>query len=311
MGIVCYRQAWTENSVFLARQQVLRGVGVRRFSLFVLHYEGFLTQKSKMKIGQFTDVRFSHRMISEGAARLAWCQSLPFAVAAVVFLSAPHSFSSTPGFCPCFSRFLGGTSSPGGNVRKHLPSKFILAVWPWVRYSTSSSVTFLNVSVTMQLMDWGGGPHLIKRWINGSSYFNENSVISRWGLSLLTHCSLLVAGIYPVWVSGKAFGGRPCGFEGPLAEGGRHGSGLGILSPFLSASAGELLSADSCIGAQASRDLTWSFNRLLLTAVFLHLSIPPHKQCFSFCNKGTSSLVAPLLFHNFLKKIQLLFFCLF
>lgn len=230
MGIVCYRQAWTENSVSLASQQVLRGVGVRRFSLFVLHYEGFLTQKSKMKIGQFTDVRFSHRMISEGAARLAWCQSLPFAVAAVVFLSAPHSFSSTPGFCPCFSRFLGGTSSPGGNVRKHLPSKFILAVWPWVRYSTSSSVTFLNVSVTMQLMDWGGGPHLIKRWINGSSYFNENSVISRWGLSLLAHCSLLVAGIYPVWVSGKAFGGRPCGFEGPLAEGGRHGSGLGILS---------------------------------------------------------------------------------
>ena len=82
------------KAVSWVRQQVLRGVWVRHFSLFALHYEGFLTQKRSKKIGQFMDVRFSHRMISEGAARFAWMLKPPFAGAGGVLLPPPHSFSS-------------------------------------------------------------------------------------------------------------------------------------------------------------------------------------------------------------------------
>ena len=91
---LCAENRLELKAVSWVRQQVLRGVWVRHFSLFALHYEGFLTQTSNKKIGQFMDVRFSHRLISEGAARFAWMLKPPFAVTGGIFLPAPHSFSS-------------------------------------------------------------------------------------------------------------------------------------------------------------------------------------------------------------------------
>ena len=91
---LCVENRLELKAVSWVKQQVLRGVWVRHFSLFALHYEGFLTQTSNKKIGQFMDVRFSHRMISEGAARFAWMLKPPFAAAGGIFLPALHSFSS-------------------------------------------------------------------------------------------------------------------------------------------------------------------------------------------------------------------------
>ena len=106
---LCAENRLELKAVSWVRQQVLRGVWVRHFSLFALHYEGFLIQMSNKKIGQFMDVRFSHRMISEGAARFAWMLKPPFAVAGGIFLPAPHSFSSEglhACMLSCFSRVL-------------------------------------------------------------------------------------------------------------------------------------------------------------------------------------------------------------
>ena len=115
---------WT---ISLVRQQVLRGIWVGHSSLFALHYEGFLTQKSRMKIGQFTAARFSHRMISEGAAGFAWTLKPSFCSGSCCFPSCP-SFLLLSRFMPPYLLFPRGNFLSRRKSDEAVLSKFIPAL---------------------------------------------------------------------------------------------------------------------------------------------------------------------------------------
>ena len=80
-----------------------------------------------------------------------------------------------------------------------------------------------------------------------------------------------------------------------LAEGGRHRSGLGILSPFLKLPPRQIPELEPVSpGALA---LQWLL--LPVLSSFTFQSRPTSDVPFPSCSEGTSSLVAPLLPHDF------------
>lgn len=62
-------------------------------ALIALHYERFLTQNTKMKIGQLRDLRLSHKMASAGVARFSWMLKLVFCGRHLLFFPVPFPFS--------------------------------------------------------------------------------------------------------------------------------------------------------------------------------------------------------------------------
>lgn len=167
------------------------------------------------------------------------------------FFPAPHSFSLllfTPPHLP-FPR--GIFFFPGAKERRLLWPKVLFVVPPRARYSTCPSLRFptCNRSVTAQFIGDSEGLELIKHLTNGSSYYNENSVISQWGISWYLPGTGVRKSLRKQAVWSWRWASSP--------EGGRHSSGLGILSPkhSLMLSLRELPLADSWTGARTSRGL--------------------------------------------------------
>lgn len=105
-------------------------------------------------------------------------------------------------------------------------------------------------------------------------------------------------------MSGKVLGSRPWGFRGwaSLAEGGRHRSGLGILSPFLELPRGRSLSWSLCLQGP------WSFSGCYSLCCPPSLFNPIPRAMF--LSPPAARARPPLLLHYFpmtFKNIQLSF----